>query len=238
MGRWRDLVRAEIRKITSEAGTDLFSRQALIKRGLSRFQKEFPSAKTPEQTLSRELQALRETGEIEFSSRGLYRVLLRSATEIRELEDDPGRPIILAGERKVALRQVASRPFQLRLRAQVLPNFGLACAICRLAPEWFLEAAHLRPVTDFIDLAGDPGAALALCRNHHVAMDEGAITIERDLQITVNKDRFEATPPETKRILFAYDRKKIAAPKRYPLNKAALPSIPVRHRRRGIKTTP
>lgn len=228
MGRWREVVRKEISNLVSETGEDFFTRRDLIRRGLERFRKEFPAAKTPEQTLSRELQELRNLGEIEFAAPGEYRILVRGAREVRALKSAPSQPIPLPGSRRMALRMIASRPFQARLRAKVIPNFSFSCAICGLTPEWFLDAAHLRPAAKFVELAGDPAGAIALCKNHHQAMDVGAVIIETDLSVKVEKDIFESVSDETRRTVMQYDGIRIRAPVKFSLNPLALPSVSVR----------
>lgn len=77
---WKQLVREELNKYHERTGQTVVTRQELLDQSLSRFETEFPDAKTPEQTLSRELQELRDLGEIEFVEPGVYRMLAVSPT--------------------------------------------------------------------------------------------------------------------------------------------------------------
>ena len=75
--KWIDSVRDAIRRICARQGTDDFTRQELIEQELPRIVDETGSTgETPDFTLSRVLQELRDLGEIEFvNDRGGYRLL-------------------------------------------------------------------------------------------------------------------------------------------------------------------
>lgn len=73
---WHESVTAAIERLTARTGEKVFNRQYLISSELERVMREVDSVgSTPEQTLSRVLQELRDQGLIEFQSPGVYRLL-------------------------------------------------------------------------------------------------------------------------------------------------------------------
>jgi putative restriction endonuclease len=74
---WSEVVEAAVRRHVSATGSAEFSRQELCDAELARIVEETGSqGKTPHQTLSRELQQLRDEGILEFvDDRGAYRLI-------------------------------------------------------------------------------------------------------------------------------------------------------------------
>jgi len=73
---WSEAVDAAVRRFVARTGSPVFSRQALIDAELDAIVADTGSAgATPHQTLSRELQQLRDAGIIEFIDAGTYRWL-------------------------------------------------------------------------------------------------------------------------------------------------------------------
>ena len=74
---WKDAVRDAVDRICDRNGSDFFTRQELIERELPRIIQETGSrGRTPEMTLSRELQELRDEDRIQFlDNRGSSRRL-------------------------------------------------------------------------------------------------------------------------------------------------------------------
>ena len=74
---WSEAVEDAVRRHVSSTGSALFTRQALIDGELARIVEETGSrGRTPEMTLSRELQQLRDSGAIEFvDDQGSYRLI-------------------------------------------------------------------------------------------------------------------------------------------------------------------
>ena len=73
---WRESVVAAIMRVVRRNGSLVFSRQELISREMDTIIVETGTrGKTPEQTLSRILQELRNDNQIEFLERGKYRVI-------------------------------------------------------------------------------------------------------------------------------------------------------------------
>lgn len=76
VANWTKAVETAVRRHVSETGSSLFTRQALIDAELDAIVSDTGSAgATPHQTLSRELQYLRDAGVIEFIDNGLYRLI-------------------------------------------------------------------------------------------------------------------------------------------------------------------
>jgi len=74
MANWTEAVESAVRRHVSKTGSPIFTRQALIDGELDAIIAETGSAgATPQQTLSRELQQLRDAGAIEFVNQGTYR---------------------------------------------------------------------------------------------------------------------------------------------------------------------
>ena len=72
---WKDSLRKAICRRCEHNGTDHFTREQLIQWELPTIRSENEiTGKTPAQTLSRELQDLRDLGEIEFLGRGNYKL--------------------------------------------------------------------------------------------------------------------------------------------------------------------
>ena len=73
---WRDSVAEAVTRAVRRSGKQTFSRDDLIRHELDRIVEETGSiGRTPEQTLSRVLQELRDVGQIEFLEPGEYRAL-------------------------------------------------------------------------------------------------------------------------------------------------------------------
>lgn len=71
---WSEAVEAAVRRFVARSGSAIFTRQALIDSELDAIVADTGSAgATPHQTLSRELQQLRDAGIIEFIDAGTYR---------------------------------------------------------------------------------------------------------------------------------------------------------------------
>ena len=74
---WSEVVEEAVRRHVDTSGDAVFTRQELVDAELNRIVSETGSeGETPHQTLSRELQQLRDAGVIEFmDDRGTYRLI-------------------------------------------------------------------------------------------------------------------------------------------------------------------
>ncbi len=78
---WKQSVLIAIKRLSKRKGRRTFTRQELILEELDKITAEVGSqGKTPEQTLSRILQELREENEISFDSPGTYSYLPTSSS--------------------------------------------------------------------------------------------------------------------------------------------------------------
>jgi 5-methylcytosine-specific restriction protein A len=75
MSEWRDAVRAELHRFRYRTGRDELTRAELLDQSLANLEERFRGARTPEQTVSRVLQELRDRDEIAFLGGGEYRLL-------------------------------------------------------------------------------------------------------------------------------------------------------------------
>lgn len=74
---WSEVVEEAVRRHVDSTGDPIFARQELVEAELNRIVRETGSeGETPHQTLSRELQQLRDAGVLEFvDDRGKYRLV-------------------------------------------------------------------------------------------------------------------------------------------------------------------
>ncbi|MFN7399904.1 MAG: hypothetical protein ACK5SX_12805, partial [Sandaracinobacter sp.] len=107
--RWRDSVWAAVRRRADAAG-GAFTRAELVQEELDRIKAETGSkGATPEQTLSRELQELRDAGLLIFGGGGVYRLASVTAGEA-----DVETAVRTQVERRMMAR-VGQSPFRLAL---------------------------------------------------------------------------------------------------------------------------
>jgi putative restriction endonuclease len=87
--------------------------------------------------------------------------------------------------RRYVEQVIKRRAHQADFRRKVMAAYGSRCAICGLAAEDLLDAAHI--IRD-ADPDGFPlvSNGLAFCKNHHAAYDRNLIGIRRDYVIEVN----------------------------------------------------
>ncbi|MEA3486194.1 MAG: AAA family ATPase [Thermodesulfobacteriota bacterium] len=74
-GRWRNIVYAYIRELCNEKGVAEFSRQEFQEQYIDRLRSAFSNNNTVEFTVDRQMQVLRDEGQLEFLARGNYRWL-------------------------------------------------------------------------------------------------------------------------------------------------------------------
>jgi len=95
--RWRNIVFAYIRELCNEKGVAEFSRQEFQKQYIGRLQNAFPNNNTVEFTFDRQMQILRDEGQLEFLARGNYRWLRFEFDDLEPIDDealDPTSEII------------------------------------------------------------------------------------------------------------------------------------------------
>jgi hypothetical protein len=131
--RWRDAVWAAVRREAGRHG-GAFTRQQLIDNELDWIRRQTGSVgRTPEQTLSRELQELRESGLLLFDGNGRYR--LDGATA---REPDADKAIATQVERRLRVRLG-----QGRFRRALMERWGARCPLTGIGEPGLLVASHI-----------------------------------------------------------------------------------------------
>jgi hypothetical protein len=94
-----------------------------------------------------------------------------TVNEVRERE-----PFQLTGERSDKSYPRRARPKQESFEFNVFKRYGKKCAVCEIDVSEMLVAAHIRGKAK--NGSDDARNGLVLCKNHHVAFDEGLFSIE------------------------------------------------------------
>lgn len=96
---WSEAVANAVRRHVAKTGSSVFTRQALIESELDAMVAETGSAgATPYQTLSRELQQLRDAGAIEFIDQGAYRWL---GLPFETMRQGPSKGVFVIGSHSI-----------------------------------------------------------------------------------------------------------------------------------------
>jgi putative restriction endonuclease len=85
------------------------------------------------------------------------------------------RAFHLTSSAPVTSTMVPSRPGQARFKFEVFRRYGAVCAVCNLAVDGLLDAAHIRDKR--FNGSDDPRNGLVLCALHHRALDRGLFGI-------------------------------------------------------------
>lgn len=190
--RWRDAVLVSLRTFCARHGTRAVDRQTFLAEELVVVTAATASVGlTPEQTLSRNLQELRDEGLIEFLGNGNY-LLLDSAldAEFEELSDEALDLAILAGQLKLGRveteDQVAigrRRKGQARVRSLSLDDYGGECAVCDVVDAGLLVASHILRWADAPEQRGELANVLCLCRFHDALFERGYWSLADDFSL-------------------------------------------------------
>ena len=193
---WRDAVLSAIYRIIGDQY--LFDRTLLIDQELSRIVTETRSlGVTPEQTLSRVLQELRDEGVIEFLGGGSYQLIpprLIDTTDVNveqlELEDQyldqairSNRLLIGVVETESVVSTIRRRKGQARLRQLTLENYGYSCALCDVADRQLLVASHVLGWAKGPMARGRLDNVICLCRFHDSLFETGYWSLTDNLQV-------------------------------------------------------
>lgn len=179
---WRDSVLDALVRLGSRDPLTPIRRQAILRQELSRIIGETGSSgATPEQTLSRVLQDLRDEGLLEFLGGGEYRLIQQPVDiEVADLSDSEidaaiQKRLLRLGrvETGVTMAEARRRRGQARLRVLVLQSYSSRCAVCEVPDLCLLVASHIVPWADAPDSRGDLGNLLCLCRFHDALFENG-----------------------------------------------------------------
>lgn len=184
---WRDCVLDAMRRSAVRSSDGLIYRYRLLEDELEQICAETGSkGETPEQTLSRTLQELRDEGEIEFVGNGAYRLVAvpidiedsdlidseidsrirRKLLHIGRVETD--NPVSLARRRRG----------QDRIRVLTLHNYQNQCALCDIKNPALLIASHIVPWSASEEARGDLTNVICLCKFHDALFELGYWTLD------------------------------------------------------------
>jgi predicted HNH restriction endonuclease len=185
--RWRDAVLEAVIDVSQRLQSPKFTRKDLIQYEIKNIvQATEAEGSTPEQTLSRELQNLRNKGVIEFLGRGEYQLLLNNNTDTNFREDSVEYHLNNDWTTSVIRRPKRDPKIVLALKK----IYGYRCQICNTRlelPSPYAEAHHTKPL-GFPHFGPDVlKNLLIVCPNHHVLLDYGAILIRLD-KITIEHE--------------------------------------------------
>ncbi len=193
---WRDAVLSAVYRVVDS--NYAFNRTVLIDRELSNVVAETRSqGATPEQTLSRILQELRDEGVIEFLGGGSYRLVLPrlvTTTDVDveqiELQNEHidqairnNRLHIGVVETGSALGVARRRKGQARLRELTLENYGYSCALCDVIDRRLLITSHVLSWAEGPTARGRLDNAICLCRFHDSLFETGYWSLTDDFRL-------------------------------------------------------
>jgi len=179
--RWQDAVLEAVVRLTDTLGSSHFTRRELLKNELENLREATGTVgATPTQTLSRELQALRNKGILEFGKPGHYALLLEPPSEdvdeINPLEPEELDPPVIYS---TAMVRRPKRDTALVLSLKKIYQYRCQFCDTRLElPRFYAEAHHVKPLGNPHSGPDNLGNLLIVCPNHHVLLDYGGIAIE------------------------------------------------------------
>ena len=190
--RWRLSVLDAIERLSNRSQGNVVTRQQLIQNELPTIIKETQSeGKTPEYTLSYELQQLRDSGLLDFLDPGRYRLtrLVVDAETFGGTQDEldsainEGRLRIGRIEADTALALQRRRIGQQRLRLLALENYEGTCALCDIQDEDMLVTSRIAPWAESEDGRGDLANVIILCRPHDSLFERGYWSLDEKLRV-------------------------------------------------------
>jgi len=201
--KWRDSVLNAIHRITKRKGRAIFTRQEIIQEEIDNIKKDTKTyGATPDQTLSRILQDLRDEGLINFyDDRGTY-ILLDAPINIESedlkesvldyaLKKDKIKFGDISTDNKEAIGRY--RKGQARLRKLTLENYNHKCAFCDVTDDNLLVASHISRWADDPDGRGDLSNIICLCKFHDALFEAGYISLSDELKILKKSDNASRT---------------------------------------------
>ena len=190
--RWREAVLKALHRYGRRHGTRAVERPAFLSEELPAMIVATGSfGKTPDQTVSRVLQELRDEHLVAFLSDGKY-LLLDSLLQA-ETEDLPNEAIDLAikhGKLRfgdIVAEDVAvmarRRKGQDRVRELALENYQGCCALCDVREETLLRAAHIARWADDPENRANLHNVISMCLVHDGLFEQGYFTLADDARV-------------------------------------------------------
>jgi hypothetical protein len=191
--RWREAVLEAVRRYSRRHPTAVIHRRLLAEEELPAIVAVTGSiGQTPEQTLSRVLQELRNEGLLLFvDDAGTY-LFVEEPVDV-EAVDLPSKVLyegLLAGrlrlgqvEARDEVARVRQRRGQDELRSIVLELYRSQCAVCDVSEEDLLVTSHIARWSDYPPGRGDLSNVVCLCRFHDALFELGYFTFSDDLRV-------------------------------------------------------
>jgi len=202
---WREAVKKAVKKVVERHNDPEFSRQVLIDEEMD-YIKELTDSegKTPEQTLSRNLQELwKEEDFISHEESGIYRLLNLDTVDIQTVdvtEDEVSDDVIghliednrLVFPHKLDVKETTAkqkvRLGQKKLRELCLENYNHRCAFCEVEEDDLLVAGHIARWSDDKKNRGSLENVISMCRFHDPLFEHGYFTLTEDLEVELHPE--------------------------------------------------
>ena len=110
--------------------------------------------------------------------------LLATATQTEPSVEEIGAMPL---ERREAIHTIRRLVRQRSFRARVLRAYSHRCAVCHMQLQ-LVQAAHIIPV-HIPGSSDDTNNGLALCPSHHIAYDDGLLTVAPNYHVMVNEPK-------------------------------------------------
>ena len=189
---WHDSVLDAVVRLADRTGDGIVQRARILADELPRIVHETESlGTTPDQTLSRVLQDLRDEGLVEFLGQGVYRVAARPVyVELAELPQSQldatiRRGLLRLGQVETSLEVALTRRRigQDRIRALTLASYSGRCALCDVADAQLLVASHIVAWAEDSDARGRLTNVICLCRFHDALFEAGYWSLSDSLTV-------------------------------------------------------
>ena len=173
---WKDAVLLALNRLAKRYSSRIVTRQKILEEEIDQIILDTQTqGKTPEQTLSRTLQYLRDEGKLSFlDDRGTYELIFLENLNALDIASDydypPRAPTTVHRIRR-----------DTKIVAQLKKRYGYRCQICghriELKDGYYCEAHHLRPLGQPHNGPDVSENIIIVCPNHHVQLDYGALII-------------------------------------------------------------
>lgn len=194
---WTESTLKAVQDLTRRNNRPIFNRQELIFQELNNITSRLVTVgKTPTQTLSRELQSLRDKGLLCFLRKGQY-YFVNNNQEILQISEKAASNFdkvinYCSIYNKLSFHNVdTSNQYQLtkirrgqqEIRKICIENYYTKCAFCTIDEPLLLVAAHISRWSDNADGRGDLENVICMCRFHDQLFENGFFTIDKNLKI-------------------------------------------------------
>ena len=190
--RWREAVIEALERQATRGSTAIVTREGLVADELGRIVRDTGSSGvTPQQTMSRILQELRDERRIEFLRRGRY-LMLDRPLDVTSAEVD-GESLERALDANLlrfpstpasdAVGVAKRRRGQGRLRRRCRKIYGGRCGVCDVTDRRLLVTSHVARWADAPERRGDLRNAICLCSPHDALFEHGYWSLTDDLEV-------------------------------------------------------